>query len=798
MRYLNLLFSFVLYIGLIFVLNSPIKRGSTTLPPLGSFINPFSGFWHNAYSSKNKKDELSSEQLSNEVKIIYDERRVPHIFANSVEDLLFAQGYAIASERLWQMDITTRSVEGRTSEILGKGTIDQDKASRRLGLVRAAELAVKSWNRNEQGLRYIESFSAGVNHYIDHLSKQDLPLEFKLLNYKPEKWSAYKTALFIKAMAKTLNSRHTDIAHSNALEILGEERYLDLYPEYNKKQSPIIQEKSWESKMISLEDTILPSPNEVYPTSKRDPQDMFVGSNNWAVSGGKTKSGNAILANDPHLRLSLPSIWIEMHLVCPEFNAYGVSLPAMPGITLGFNEHIAWGQTNAGHDVFDLYTINWVDDKKEKYYLDGKIVEAEIVIEEIKVKDKSSVFDTVRYTHWGPVRKEKDGTEFLAQRWLSHDSPPETEVEIYLKINKSKNYQEFQTALKSFHAPAQNFVFSSVKGDIAMIVAGNLPRKKSGQGKFIQDGSTTDTEWKDFIPFEDLPQELNPKRDYVASANQHPTDESFPYYYNGGFEDFRGRYINGRLEALNDVGKEEMMNLQLDNFSLKAKESLPLLLKYLNKSQLSPKETQVIELLKNWDFRYEAESEAPFYFDKWWSSFYNSTFEELISLRKDENIPLPEDFRLIELLEEKTEHPIFDIKETAVIENKANIILKSFKDIKVDGLEKMKWSETRNTRINHLTNIPAFSETEIYSGGQRNTPNAISKYNGPSWRMVVEMDDPIKAYGVYPGGQSGNPGSEYFNSFIEDWANGEYYNLNNTNNPDDINAEFEIRLKPKK
>ncbi len=795
MRYIKIIISSLLLAFVIYGLSISIKRGKTSIPPIGGFLNPFSGFWANAERIKQSDEIILNSGVQQDVNILYDERGVPHIYAENMEDLLFGQGYAIAKERLWQMDITTRAMEGTTSEILGEVSLSADMESRRLGIPRAAEVAVKSWAKNEQGMKYIASFCNGINHYISNLSDDEYPLEFKLLGYKPQKWSPFRTALFIKAMAKTLNYRYEDIAYSNALNKLGIDVFNDLYPEYNKKQSPIIQEKKWNPSDTSFRKDVSKYVTEIHKTLLKTDHDPFIGSNNFAVNGNKTASGNPILCNDPHLKLSLPSIWIEMHLVCPDMNAYGVSLPAMPGITLGFNEDIAWGQTNAGHDVLDIYKVKWKDGSKTHYIIDNKEYETEKVIEQFRVKGDKIFNDTVLYTSWGPIRKEQNKDTDLAMRWVSHDSPSPQEIEIYLNINKAKNYASFKEALKTFSAPAQNFIFSSKKGEIAMNVTGNLPIKTSQQGRFIQDGSKSINAWHGFIPFDQLPQELNPSRNYVASANQHSTDQTYPYYYNGGFEDYRGRYINRKLESLKDIKKEDMMNLQLDAHSLKAEEVLPILLANISQDGLSNKEKEIINQLKMWDYNYSINSLAGSYFEKWWDAFYSSTFDEIITLRKEIDLPYPEAFRLVEMLEDSNNHPFFDKQGTEKTESKVDIINESFRSIGFDTLKILPWSDERNTQINHLTNIAAFSSTEINSAGNGNAPNAISKYNGPSWRMIVEMDNPIKAYGIYPGGISGNPGSINYDNFVNDWSAGKYYELNNSSNPSEISAFRTVTIK---
>ncbi len=796
MSYVKPIISGILLFSLIYLLNQPISMGETNVPPLGDFFNPFSGFWQNADAHSGRDIIVESEINQDEIVIQYDERGVPHIFASNLEDLIFAQGYAIARERLWQMDITTRAIEGKTAEVLGAASLDQDMRARQRGLPRAARLADESWKKNQDGYLLFERFSQGINHYINTLRPADIPLEFKLLNYEPQEWSPYRTSLFIKAMAVTLNAAHIDIPSSNARTIFGEEKFNDLYPDKNKKQSPIIRDREWKDPSVTFEEEVLEMLGSIFESNERSQHEAFIGSNNFAVSGEKSASGNAILANDPHLKLTLPSIWVEMHLVCPEMNVYGVALPGMPGITLGFNEQISWGQTNVGQDVLDIYEVEWEGDNYNSYKVDGESLQTERVVEHFVVRDGDNATDTVLYTIWGPIKKEEGRQTKLAQRWVSSDEPSPAEADVYLGINRAKNHAEFQEAISNFSTPAQNFIFSSTNGDIAMTVAGNLPIKGDQQGRFIQDGSTRKSAWKGYITFDELPQELNPKRNYVASANQHSADETYPYYYNGGFEDFRGRYINRTLENMKEVSTEDLMNLQLDAYSLKAEEALPLLLDNLQIESLTKKEVEVVKALEDWNYVYAANSLAATYFEVWWMKFYQTAFDEIYQIRKETDIPWIEAYRLIEMMED--DHAILDIEETEEVERLSDIVQVSFKGVGFDSLDLKAWSEHRNTTIQHLTNIPSLSYDNVTSPGHGNTPNAISSQHGPSWRMVVEMSTPIKAFGIYPGGISGNPGSPYYDHFVDDWSKGQYYELNNSRDKDKIESKSRITFKGRK
>jgi len=351
------------------LLDNPIPKSQ--IPPLGKLLNPFTGFWQNGQPKTEKETVILEHQaLTDKVKIIFDNRRVPHIFAENTEDAIFTQGYLLAQNRLWQMDISTRSTSGRLCEIMGSKTLKRDQLQRRRGMVFAAKNAVENWKTTPE-YRFVEAYTNGVNAFIEQMKPTDYPIEFKILNYKPEPWTPLKTALFNKAMAETLSRGNQDIEMTNVREILGDSITNDLYPQHFPNESPIIpNEVAFD---FQPQNTFNANPpiglieHKVY--SKPPPQ---LGSNNWAVSGSKTASGYPILCNDPHLSLTLPSIWYELQMNTPTSNVYGVCLPGVPGIVIGFNEDSAWGVTNVGHDVVDWYKIKWTDAKKEKYLFNGQ------------------------------------------------------------------------------------------------------------------------------------------------------------------------------------------------------------------------------------------------------------------------------------------------------------------------------------------------------------------------------------------------------------------------------------------
>ncbi len=801
MKIIKFLLSLTVLLGAIYVLDKPItlkeplpddptKFKESTIPAIGPFFSPFTGFWQNAESAGGfVPQKIEVPEMKGKVKIVFDERLVPHIFAENMQDAAFAQGYVTAKMRLFQMDLITRASGGRLSEVVGKDALESDKLKRRQGMTVGAERAAASWKKDETVNAIMDAYVAGVNKYLADLHPKDYPLEFKLLGYQPEQWNFYKTALVKKYMDQTLCFGEDDLESSNALQILGEEMFRKLYPEINPKQSPVIPAGTpWNFSPIKnnaqpaeTQEAIGLIRNKVYEKERG-----IVGSNNWAVSGSKTLSGKPILANDPHLKLTLPSIWFEIQIHTPETNFYGVSVPGIPGVLIGFNEHVAWGETNVGQDVLDWYKISWTDQAKTSYQYNGGVKPAKIVIDSFRVKGQDQlVYDTVKWTDWGPVVYEStdNGWYDLAMHWIGHQAPNPKELLTFAGLVSSKSYDDYKSALMHYDYPAQNFVFAAKNGDIAITANGLFPLKNKQQGRFVQDGSDPKNGWSGYVPRDQVPSVKNPKRGFVASANQHSTDPSYPYYYNSTyFDHYRGRYLNQRLAEMDSITAEDMMKLQNDNFSLHAAEGLPAMLKQVDTTQLSSVQMAVFDKLRKWDYRFDKDKVEPIVFTTWWENFYQMTFDEVLGWQDSLPILMPEKWRTIELLTNNPSDNIFDDKKTTEHESAKNIATASFiaatKALESDLMNpEFNWSAHKKTSIMHMARIPAFSKMNLPVGGYGQALNAISSGNGPSWRMVVELGDEMKAWGVFPGGQSGNPGSAFYTKSLDKWVTGEYNEL---------------------
>lgn len=795
MRLLPFCFSALATILLVFTLNRPI--GTKVPMPLGSFLSPQTGFWQNAEdTSFDYNASLLLSGLKGNAKVYLDERLVPHVFAENDEDLYFIQGYLHARFRLFQMDLQTRAAEGRASEIAGPAAVNYDKEQRRLGMKFAAENTLKEVEKDQDAFSRYTAYTNGVNACISSLTESSLPLEYKILNFKPEPWSNLRTILLLKMMAKMLASgTEHDLANTSLRSVLSLQQFNMLYPQVPDSLVPIVPRGTIfpgpERKHkipANVDSAYFLNKNNLVDAAEKYPEDKDNGSNNWVVAGSKTASGAPILCNDPHLELSLPSIWYEMQLSTPRSNVYGATLPGSPFVIIGFNNHIAWGVTNSQRDVKDYYNIRFRDALKKEYWFNNEWKPAQQRVEEIKVKGASPVFDTVAYTIFGPVIYDdafRDSTlapSALAVTWTAHHTGDDGYT--FYKLNRAENYNEYVDAIKSFECPGQNFVFASRSGDIAIWQQGKFPDRWQGQGQFIMPGEDSSYMWQGFIPQTENPHAFNPGRGFLESANQRPADASYPYFIPGSYITPRGIAIEHFLSKMNSITVEDMMHLQNNYYNIQAHALLPLLLKYTDGSLLTIDAKKYLDMIRQWDFEGGPRSAGQTIYQNWTDTLQKNIWSDELS-KAGAAIAAPEVQTLLELLAiDSTVLGFVDDKNTPEVEtiyqqvssalNKASVKLA---DAEKEG--KLEWSKFKEPAIYHLlkNNLPSFARTGLPVGGAGNIINAIKKSHGPSWRMIVQLSAETEAWGVYPGGQNGNPGSRFYDNAVDTWADGKYYRL---------------------
>jgi penicillin amidase len=599
-------------------------------------------------------------------------------------------------------------------------------------------------------------------------------------------------------MSFVLASGTDDLKMTNILRKYGREVAEDLFPNYPFQESPIIPVGS----PVDFKPVPIPAAPADFTglgssmtTPEKDPN---IGSNNWAVSGNKTVSGLPILANDPHLTLSLPSIWYQMQLVAPGVNVYGSTMPGTPNVIIGFNKNVAWGVTNVGSDVLDWYQVKFKDASKKEYWHDGKWKKTTMRIETFKIKGKKEMVDTIFFTHHGPVvylSHEKPFRSNIpvghALRWIAHEKSQE--LTTFYQLNRAKNYEDYKKALTFYSAPAQNFVFASNEGDIALWVNGKFPLKSKLQGKYLLDGTDAAADWQGFIPQAHNPHVKNPERGFVSSANQFSTDPSYPYYLGWQYAPSeRGRRINERLAVMEKITMDSLRGLQNDNFNIRARELLPLLFAQVKSPNAA--QSKALAALKSWNLVNSPESVGATIFENWVSTLQSCLWDD--EFTTDEKVPMsrPSMDRTIQLIKSEPAARWWDDTKTPAKESMSDIVMKSLQAnldtlVKQHGPQGPEWAwyKHKQTGVRHLIpGMDALSRLNIPIGGGGTIVNATTTKTGPSWRLVVELSKEGKprAYGVYPGGQSGNPGSSHYDDLIDTWAKGELKPLLYLESPD--------------
>jgi penicillin amidase len=790
MRYFRVVILAIITAGLIWFLDA--VRVKQVPLAAGRFLDPFHGFWQNMEPEQPKwANELELSELKGTVTVHYDERRVAHIFAENDHDLYFAQGFVTARDRLWQMEFQTHAAAGRLSEIIDdERVLRLDRLRRRTGMVAAAETSLRAVEKNPEYLAVSEAYTAGVNAYINGLHYKQLPLEYKLLDYRPEPWSNLKTCILLKLMAWDLTGSSDDFEQLNAREAYGEAEYARLFTPINDSVYPIIPRGS----SYPFAAKPAPAPANYTPTAllgklEYPKPSKELGSNNWAVSGSKTASGKTILCNDPHLGLRLPSLWYEIQLTTPEHSVYGVSLPGSPCVIIGFNENVAWGVTNASRDVMDWYKIEFHDANRESYRHGGTRLPTKKRIEEIKIRGKASFTDTVVYTHHGPVVFDKDfgdvdsiGPVDVAMRWAAADSS--LEIRTLFLLNRAKTHADYQEALKSFYCPGQNFIFASKSGDIAITQNGRFPNKWPTQGEFILDGTDPAHDWQGFIPMDQNPHALNPKEGFIFSSNQVPTDANYPYTVAGNYDFTRNRRIYQALDGMKKITVEDMENLQNDNHHVRAAEFMPMMIAKMDTSLLEEGAREKLATLRSWNYLCDPELEAPGVYEYWETTLMEAIWADEAKAA-GKYLDRPSTYLTLHYALREGNLSFVDDKGTAPVETLAELLAVSLNkaNMQIEDYERNEdlsaiWQNVNNVRVVHLTRQEAFSFYHIATGGNANVVNANRQNNGASWRMIVEMGETPNGWGVYPGGQSGNPGSRVYANGIPVWAKGEYFRLN--------------------
>ncbi len=563
-----------------------------------------------------QSSEVRTDGLKSAVTIRRDARSIPYIEAANDADLYFAQGYTTASDRLWQMDLLRRVARGETAEIFGKQTLEEDKRWRRFGFAKIAEESLAYLQPELRGA--LDAYARGVNAYISTLDEKTLPLEFKILQYRPREWKPEDTMVIGKILADALSSTWRQDLMLASLKKMPADKYRDLTNRVTPYDVVLFGKDDAEAKTaatavgLTVSDDLLEAAARDEAVRERSLQrigfyaEELAASNNWVISGKRTADGKAMLANDPHLLPATPGIWYLTHLSTPTMRVSGVTFPGVPGIVLGHNANIAWGATNVGPDVQDLYEEAFDAEGKYKTASGPQApkIRKEIInvrTNPLKTETEAVAFEVVE-TRNGPIVVEEYGKKY-SLRWTALD-PENNEFEAFFLLNRAASWDTFTKALRTYGGSMQNFVYADVKGNIGWYAAGKVPIRRTGEGDVPYSGSGTDGDWTGYIPFEELPHLYNPTEGFIVTANQRIIGTSYKYPQLGrdAAMPWRARRLYELLKADPKVTLDDARDFQHDAFSIPHNNLAKAIVK------ASAASAHTLAVLKNWDGRMTPES----------------------------------------------------------------------------------------------------------------------------------------------------------------------------------------------
>lgn len=753
---------------------------------------------------------LNVEGLKNPVIVRRDARSIPYIEAENEADLFFAQGFETARDRLWQMDLLRRVARGRLAELFGKQVLEEDKRWRRFGFSEIAEESLK--NLNPDLKRALENYALGVNAYIATLDKNTLPIEFQVLQVAPEKWRASDSIIIGKILADALSTTwFEDLNRLNLQKNLSPEKFKAL------------------TEKVSESDVILFGADSPAPMSKKAKSGKSVGqkgfeiekilsqakllrkkslerigffaeelaaSNNWVIHGKRTREGKPILANDPHLDSTAPGIWYLTYLSAPNMRVAGVVFPGVPGVTLGHNDRIAWGATNVGPDVQDLYFEEF--NEKGEYKTKNGWKKAKVRREIIKVRSNLVKPETVDEsfevfeTDNGVIFQELEGRK-IALKWTARN-PENQEFEAFYLLNKAQNWDDFKNALKTYGGAMQNFVYADTIGNIGWYAAGRVPLRRTGEGDLPYEGASGAGDWTGFVPFEELPNLYNPPSGFIVTANQRIIGTNYKYQQitRQFAPPWRARRIFDLIERDNKITLEKVLEIQFDSFNI----PLSALAAEIVKRKAASAET--LQILKNWDGRMTADSVGATIAE----SIENCVAREIAgenkpvtsgqirrtilprAVQKNDKLWLPKKFAgYDELLKQCDAQTLQKLPET-----------KGF----TKDPSTWKWGTYRTANFSHpLAVVPfvggQFAARFVNVDGSGQTPN-VGAY--VSMRHVTMPGAWDETRLVIPLGQSGDPKSAFWKDQFEAWRTGKSPVFPFTTDAIKASAKETVLIKP--
>jgi len=758
---------------------------------------------------------ISLPGLQKEVTVDRDNWGVPHIRAASLADAVEAQGYVMAQDRLWQLDLLRRASRGQLSEIVGPLALKSDRQFRTFGFSRAAERDFAAMDQDSRAL--MEAYARGVNRFIDQHQKS-LPLEFSLLNYTPLPWQPTDSLVIAGYMYQTLTDTwERELDRFKVEERVGADRSKDLFAEDSPMDhfvigDPNVSDDASRASRVKHEedqhddddmptDTILkaseggagsaPTPEsfaditsalwpsmQSYLEQTQSEIRKGLGSNNWVVSGAHTATGKPLLANDTHLELSIPPIWYEIHLTAPNFNAKGFTLPGAPLIVIGHNDRIAWGFTNNGSDVQDLYIETFNPGAPHEYRVNGAWQEAQVFDEVIHVKGQADNHLQVVVTRHGPV-VHREGDKAYALRWTALE--PGGLGNTYNWLSRAENWQEFLAVMKNVWGPGQNAVYADVDGNIGYVMAARVPIRKKGHGEVPVPGDTDEYEWTGYIPFDQLPRTLNPPNGLIVTANARVVGPKYkPYLTDRWEEPYRTARIYDLLHDKTGLRPVDMLKVETDTYSYPhvfLSDQLSAAAK--NAQPKDPRARKLVNDLKDWNGIADADSPLVSFLEMARLATLKLILEPY--LRKDTNL-----YRwrsTVFLQKVLTDRPTnwlppayknYDELLAAVADRAVSMLAE---ETKSDRIADWRWKDLDSLDMLHPLGREGFlkrllSITGKPLSGTAYSVRAATKRHGPSMRFIANLANWDDSIMLIPAGESGQLGSAHYTDQFSYWYEG--------------------------
>ena len=792
--------------------------------------------------------EVELPSLTAPVTVLRDERGVPHIYADSTADLMRAQGFTAASDRFFEMDLRRHVTAGRLAELVGEAGLETDKVIRTLGWRRVAEAELPTLAVTTR--RMLDAYAEGVNDYLAaHPDPRSIALEYTILGirnsgYRPERWSALDSLAWLKAMAWDLRSDYSDeLTRARLAGTIRKSQLELLYPPYPyDTNKPILSRADWVgavTRPVSESGPVPVATADYAAAMERTSRALDaipallgegegIGSNSWVVSGAKSSTGQPLLANDPHLGVSIPGIWTQVGLHCRSlsaecpFDTSGFAFAGMPGVVIGHNQSIAWGFTNLAPDVSDFYLEKINGDLVE---VDGRQVPLELRSETIKVAGGDDVTITVRATKHGPIVSDVIESVAAAGRATLVDGeratrqydvalawtgllPGKTADSIY-QLNVAQNFEDFRAAARNFAVPSQNLLYADTAGHIGYQAPGLVPVRTSAvsgspPGYWPAPGWDSTYDWRGFVPFEAMPFAFDPAEGFIVAANQAVTSVRRPFLTSEWDYGFRSQRIRDEIERLGTMTPQAMVDLQMDSRNGFA----PTLVKELMAIDLSADDftRSAQDLLEDWDYTQPADksraSASAAYFNAVWRNILRYTFEEL-----------PEDLSpeggsrwmvaVTGLLRDPTNDWWDDRNTRGVVEGAPEILRKAMVEARLDLTEQLgkdpatwRWGRLHSLTFEHQVlggdTVPAYVR-QVFNRGPIPLPGGSSIVNangwdasygdpetaqayrvdwGPSMRMVIDLGSLDASRWVNQTGQSGHPYNDHYTDQMDAWELG--------------------------